>query len=69
MALRPFSVCSVVKLPSPYGKLAVTSFWIGEALTTQVGLDPVHAPDQEKPEGSVPDEDVAVSVTAVGFVV
>ena len=51
-----------------YGKFAftvggMTSF----ALTTHVGLDPVQAPDQKKPGGSAPADDVAVNVTDVGF--
>ena len=41
---------------------------VGVTFSTHVALEPLQAPDQEKPDGSVPDDEVAVKVTAVEFV-
>ena len=37
-------------------------------VSRHVAPEPLQAPDQEKPDGSVPDDVVAVKVTAVEFV-
>ncbi len=41
---------------------------VGVTFSKHVGLEPLQAPDQEKPDGSDPADDVAVKVTAVEFV-
>ena len=52
-----------------YGKFAITlGGMMSLALTGHVGLDPLQAPDQKKPAGSAPADEVAVNVTGVGFV-